>query len=122
MPVCHFVRHKNVEIFEVHFENLDPEKALPAIEEVKRVVAMHPKNSIRALTNVSNSHFDARVNQALREMTAANKPFVRRSAVVGVSGVQQMMLSGIRILTGRDIRGFDDAEAARDWLVVDAED
>ena len=120
MSYCRFLPHRGVEIFEVRFDNLAPDQALVAIDEVKRVVATRPKNSIRAITYVANSHFDPRINKALREMTSANKPFVRKSAVVGVTGLQQTLLSGIRILTGRDIRGFDDENSAKDWLVSDS--
>lgn len=117
MPVTRFVQHQGVEIFEVDFQNLTPEKALEAIAEAKKAIVTRPKGSIRAITFVANSHFDQRVNEALREFTAHNKPYVVKSAVVGVTGLQQMLLSGIRILTGRDIRGFDDEVAARNWLV-----
>jgi len=113
------VLHRGVEIFEVRFDHLGPEQALAAMDEVRRVVATRPLASIRALTFVAGSRFDPRINKALRDLTAANKPYVRKSAVVGVTGLQQTLLSGIRILTGRDIRGFDDEASAREWLIAD---
>ncbi len=119
MPIARFVQYSGKEIFEVNFENLSPSEAIGAMDEAKRAIVTRPHNSILALTFVSGARFDSRVNEALRAFTAHNKPYVKKSAVVGVSGLQQMLLSGVRILTGRDIRGFDNVADARDWLIGD---
>jgi len=117
--VTRFVDHAGHRIFEVHFENLTAEQAIAAMDEAKTVIAACPPASLLALTYVSGARFDPKVSQALRDFTAHNRPFVRRSAVVGLSGIQKALLSGIRIGTGRDIRGFDDPEEARAWLVTE---
>jgi hypothetical protein len=117
LPVCGFVQHKGVRILEMHWEDLEIGPLLAAIEEARQTVSKEPKGSVLALTYVANSRFDSSVSGAIREMAAANKEIVRRSAAVGVTGAQQVVLTGIRILTGRDIRGFDDVEKAKDWLI-----
>lgn len=53
----------------------------------------------------------------MKSYSKANSPFVKKSAVVGATGLRRIILQGVRMFTGRDIRPFDDCESALNWLV-----
>jgi hypothetical protein len=68
--------------------------------------------------NVKDSRFDTRIARALQELPRHNKPFVLASAIVGLSGLQRVILSAVMRATGRTFATFDDVAAAKDWLVA----
>jgi hypothetical protein len=69
------------------------------------------------LTYVRNARFDRKVTQALKEYTHQNKPYVRAAAVVGMSGLMQVILHAIIVFTRRRFATFDSLDEAKDWLV-----
>ncbi|HET7038601.1 MAG TPA: hypothetical protein VFH97_01855 [Gemmatimonadales bacterium] len=82
-----FIEHRGVPILYHDFAGFkDPNGVLEPIALARRIVASQPLNSVRTLVDVRNSHFNAAVSRALQELAAANKPYVRASAVVGCRG------------------------------------
>ena len=57
----------------------------------------------------------------MKEYTAHNKPYVRAAAVVGLSGLQEIVYNVIIKLTGRNIATFSDIAVAKDFLANQAE-
>jgi len=76
-----------------------------------------PPHSVRTLVDVRGSHFDARITRALQDLARDNKPQVLASAVVGVSGLQRVILAAVSRVTRRKFATFDTVDAAKDWLV-----
>lgn len=119
MERTHFIEHRGVRILLLDFSRvMDEEVALATIAHAKSVVAEQPRDSLFTLTNVEGSHFDSRVVTALRDLVEHNRPFVRAGAVVGLSGLMRVVFSTLVHLTGRNIRAFDQLEAAKDYLAT----
>ena len=55
----------------------------------------------------------------VKDMAAANGPYVKRAAVVGVSGLQGLIYSAVQAFSNRKIPNFSSKEEALDWLVED---
>jgi hypothetical protein len=53
----------------------------------------------------------------MQEITAANKDHVYKAAVVGVSGLKQIIVNSVAMFSKRDLKLFDSRDAALDWLV-----
>jgi hypothetical protein len=51
-----------------------------------------------------------------RDFSRAASPHIHKSAVVGATGMAKVALASIRMLTGRDIRQFDNETEATAWL------
>lgn len=114
-----FIEHRGVRILLLDFSRvMDSDTALAAIAQAKRVIALQPHDSLLTLTNVEGSHFDSTVVTALRELVEHNRPYVRAGAVVGLSGLMRVVFSTLIRLTGRNIRAFDDLDAAKDYLAT----
>ncbi len=94
--------------------------ALEAIAEAKASVRDHAPGSLLVLTDVTGSRFDATILAAIRDLMQSNAPYIRASAVVGLSGLQRVVYSSLVRLTRRNVRAFDDEAAALDWLVSQA--
>jgi hypothetical protein len=84
-----------------------------AMEEIQK----HPPKSLLIITNVANTGFDTEVAAIMGEYASHNTPYIKASALVGVSGVQKVVLAAIKALTGRDFYLADTMEEAQEWLV-----
>jgi hypothetical protein len=96
----------------------DPVVAMEAIRRSMAVVAAQPRDSLLVLTDVSDSRYNAAVLQGLKELAAHNAPYVRASAVVGITGLRRIAYQAIVVFSKRTIRTCDTRDEARAWLVT----
>jgi hypothetical protein len=74
--------------------------------------------SVLTLTNISGMHFNSEIKDLFQIFIKGNKPFVKSGAVVGLSGLQQLVYNGLMKITGRDIKSFNSITEAKDWLAM----
>jgi hypothetical protein len=115
-----FIEHKSCQILLIDFEGCHPTETLERIRYARSVIGRQPLASTRTLTVVTNSRFNSEVSAAMKEYTAHNKPYVRAAAVVGLSGLQEIVYNVIIKLTGRNIATFSDIALAKDFLAAQA--
>lgn len=96
-----------------------PEEALHVIEEARQFMRTQ-QPGVLLVTDVTGASFDKRVLDAIRELAAHHKPYVRASAIVGLSPLARIAYGAITRITGRTIRAFDDLEAAKNGLAEQA--
>jgi hypothetical protein len=87
------------------------------INHAKEEIQKHSPKSLLIITNVANTGFDTEVATIMGEYASHNTPYIKASALVGVSGVQKVVLAAIKALTGRDFYLADTMEEAQEWLV-----
>ncbi|NPV93277.1 MAG: hypothetical protein HPY50_21165 [Firmicutes bacterium] len=112
--------HKGKEIICVDLSDLTVEnkaQGIQTLREASKKVAVNPQKSVLIITNVTNLGFDTEVSNAFRKYASDNTPYVKASAIVGLSGLQKVMFSAIKTLTGRDYYLARDIEDAKNWLV-----
>jgi len=117
MKRIEFIQHKGKPILTLNFSGCSPAEVLKVIEEARPIFASQPHNSVLALDVVNDAHFDIEVVEALKNFTVHNKPYVKGVAVVGVTGLQKLLLQSIQTFSKRNIYLFDGVEQAKDWLV-----
>ncbi len=115
-----FIEYKGCQILLIDFEGCQPAETLERIRYARSVIGRQPLASTRTLTMVKNSRFNSQVSEAMKEYTAHNKPFVRAAAVVGLSGLQEIVYNVIIKLTGRNIATFADVASAKEFLASQA--
>jgi hypothetical protein len=54
----------------------------------------------------------------MKEFVIHNKPYVVAAAVVGVTGLKQVILNAVMKLSGRKLTAFNTLAAAKDWLAA----
>jgi hypothetical protein len=118
-----FIEHKGKKILYADYRDLcgaDAREEIAALVKAEmELIAKQPKKSLLTLTDVTNIHVCKEVNELLTQMTAHNKPYVKKAAVLGVTGVKAAFYNIMMALSDRKIKIFDDIEEARDWLVSD---
>jgi hypothetical protein len=111
-----FIEHKGCPILLIDFQGCEPPAFLERIRYARSVIGRQPFGSTRTLTLVTKARFNNQVSEAIKEYTAHNKPYVRAAAVVGLSGLQEIVYNVIIKLTGRNLATFSDIAAAKDFL------
>jgi hypothetical protein len=103
-----FTDYSNFITFDEWKVLLDAERQLMPNEQL---------GSVLALAVFTGSRFSARVFNAIKELAVHNKPYIKASALVGLSSLQQgIFLKGIERTSDRTFGLFDSVEEAKDWL------
>jgi len=74
---------------------------------------------VLTLNDVTGTSFDHESVEALKSKVAANAPYVRRAAVIGISGLQRLIYEGVQAFSRRRIPHFETRQGALDWLIQD---
>lgn len=113
----YWIEHRGARILYHDFTNVqDVDEAVAGIRAAAAPMRASPPGSVLALTNVSGSRFNKRVLDALLELTKGNKPYVKASAIVGLSVLSRAAYLMIGRLTGREIHAVGTVEEAKEWL------
>ena len=88
-------------------------------EEMHRVISKEPPKSVRTLNDVTGTGFDSESVAVLKSKVAANAPYVRRAAVIGITGLQALIYEAVQKFSQRSIPLFSTRQEALDWLVKD---
>ena len=98
------------------FAGCDLAELKATIEAARPIVKQHPLNSILFLSDLSDVQFGPEVVEAFKEFAKHNSPFVKSSAILGLTGVRSVALNSLQIYTGRMFMPFSDIEEAKNWL------
>jgi hypothetical protein len=111
--------HKGKTIFHMDFSNISSVHEINSvINEGINHIRKQPMGSVLTLTNISGMHFNSEIKDLFQIFIKGNKPFVKSGAVVGLSGLQQLVYNGLMKITGRDIKSFNSITEAKDWLAM----
>jgi len=119
MGRTYFIEHKGTKILLVDFSGTKPgEEFYDSIEEAKKIIHSQPEKSVISLFDATDGHFDQEVINALKEFAKSNTPYIKTSALVGVTGLLNIALMTISRFAGRDFKTFKTREKALDWLIT----
>ncbi len=111
------VTHKGVPIVKVDLSHAATvEENIEVLEEARKLIATKPPGSVLLLTDVTKAFFNAKGITALKDWSKSNTPYLRASAVLGISGIYRIIYESVVKLVGREIVCFDTEEEALDWL------
>jgi hypothetical protein len=108
--------HKGKSIVLIDLSNSKPEETIPAVATAQKIISTFPPKTALVLTNVSGAQYNKEVANAIKDLVSKNTPFIRASAVVGVNGIQDILLQTVIMISHRDIKTFRTVDLAKDWL------
>lgn len=117
-----WITHQGKQIFYQDFSNLDIEKSDLVKEELKAVqeiVMAEPENSVRVLANFTDTPIGRDLMDVMQASSSRTKKFVRKTAVLGVTGTKRILANMLMSLTGQKLVIFEDEDRAKDWLAKD---
>ena len=113
--------HRDVRFF--HFDissfGLDDAGIIQEIDDADAIIMEEPLNSVLVLNDVRDSVGSMKVIQHLEVSAERSTPYIKRAAVVGVTGAKRILLEVVNRFSRRPIVAFDDLEKAKDWLVTE---
>ena len=101
----------------IDFSNCEPKEMLLLLDEVKRTVERHDRGSLLTLGDMTGAHIDRAVVTRMKEVLVMDRPFVKRSAWVGVDSVPHVFYENMKSFSKREFPPFNSREEAMDWLV-----
>src|ERR1700739_3977479 len=112
-----FITHHGKKIMVVDFSHLGPKDLLLFLDLVQHTVARHAPGSLLTLADLTGAHIDRDVAMRMKEVLVRDRPFVKRSAWVGVDSVPKAYYENIKSFSQREFPPFKTREEAMDWLV-----
>src|SRR5215510_192616 len=112
-----FIEHMGKRVLFINYADCDIAMLKAVAEEMHRVISKEPPNSVLTLNDVTGTSFDTESVAVLKSKVTANAPYVRRAAVIGITGLQQLIYEGIQKFSERKIPLFATRQEALDYLV-----
>lgn len=119
MERARFIEHKEKKIFVLDFSNCQPAEMPALIDECARQVQSQPDKSVYTITITTGAKYDFDTVDKLKRLTKENEPHVIKSAVVGASGMQQVLLMLVSNFSNRTFEMFDSVEKAKEFFASD---
>jgi hypothetical protein len=115
----HWMTHKGKKVFYADYSHMSPEELKSEVTSVEPILCSMPINSVLSLADVRGTYGTPEAMKILKGITAKTKSHVHKRAVVGVVGVQKVLLKAINQFSGQETVPFDSVDKALDWLVED---
>jgi hypothetical protein len=120
MERTRIIDHKGTAITLLDLSGIPEEARL--LDEIARarafISARAADGSLLTLTHTSGSAYSKAAVAAFRELVTHNRDYVRAGAVVTDQQLHRMVISTLALVTRRNLKAFDDLEAAKDWLTT----
>lgn len=116
-----WIEHKGKKIFYQDFSRLFYNTAAvkAELDDVQKIVGAEPLNSVLVLSDLRDTNIGGDLLPAMNAASTATKDHVRKTAVLGVTGMKRKLADLLTALTGQPLKYFDDIETAKTWLVED---
>jgi hypothetical protein len=114
-----FFDHEGKRILQVDLSKCTAREAEETTRRVPDVVTVEPRGSVLILTNFEGGSFDAAALRAIKETAVFDKPFVKKSALVGTLSLPREFHDEMEKFSRRDFAIFGTREEALRWLVQD---
>jgi hypothetical protein len=113
-----WIEHNGKKIFYQDFSNLffNEQAVIEELNAVQETVMSQPENSVLVLSNFSNTEVTMNLMPILNESSSKTKVYVRKTAVLGVTGVKRTLGDLLSRITGQPLMYFNTEHEAKDWL------
>lgn len=87
------------------------------VSTIGQEMYQQPLHSVLVLVDLTNTGMTSETNHLLSERINDTKKYVRKTAVVGMTGIRGIFLDYFARIAGSETVGFDNVEAAEKWLL-----
>jgi len=117
-----WIDHQGKQIFFQDFSGIDLDKSDIIKDElvhVQQVVTSQPEDSILILADFRGTTISKNLMDLMLASSNKTKKFVRKTAVLGITGTKRMFANALVSATGQALRMFEEESEAKDWLSQD---
>lgn len=114
-----WIEYNGKKIFYQDFSNnFFNEKAVAdELQAVQEIVLHEPANSVLILSNFSNTEITSTLMPIMNEASSKTKNHVRKTAVLGITGIKRTLGDLLSRITGQPLMYFNSDIEAKEWLI-----
>lgn len=115
--------HDGVEFMHLDYSGFraDFEALRAEVQAADAVIVTQRPNSVRVLIDLRDTVASGKVVEMFKGSAPITAPYIRRHALVGLTGFKRFLADKVARVMGRPMRAFDTEEAALDWLASGAD-
>jgi hypothetical protein len=117
-----FIDHHGKRILLVDLSNCSADEVEEIVRRVPDYITVQPRGFVLVLTDFSGAAFDRDALRAMKETAVFDKPFVKKSALIGTEDLPASFYDELKSYSRRDLLIFTAREEALDWLASDSVD
>jgi hypothetical protein len=111
------ITHKGKKVLLLDFTNCTPEEVESVTDEAERIITAQPRDSVLALADFAGAQFSRDAVTRIMEVTALDRPFVKRAAWVHAGSLPKVLYDAIKTFSQREFPRFETREEALEFLV-----
>jgi hypothetical protein len=117
-----FIDHHGRRILLVDLSNCSADEVEEIVHRDPDYISVQPRGSVLVLTDFSGAAFDRDALRAMKETAVFDKPFVKKSALIGTEDLPASFYDELKNYSRRDLLIFTAREEALDRLATDSAD
>jgi hypothetical protein len=111
-----FIDHQGKRILLVDLSNCPVNQLERLVRSVPDYITVQPLASVLVLTDFTGTPFDRDATRAVKETAVFDKPFVKKSALIGIEGLPASFYDELKSFSRREMSIFKTRDDALDWL------
>src|SRR5947208_12758224 len=115
-----FIDHQGKRVLSVDFSNCLARELEKITRLVPDYVTVQPRDSVLVLTDFTGASFDRDALLAMKETAVFDKPFVKKSALIGTEDLPISFYDDLKSFSRRELVTFKTREEGLAWLALDA--
>ena len=116
MDRVRFITHKGANILLLDASQCQAGDIFSLMTRAKAIIASQARGTLLTLTDVTGAQVNDMIKQQVKSFTLHNKPYVKAAAIVGVEGINKVLLDAVEISSKRQFQIFESLDQAKDWL------
>ena len=114
-----FMTYQGKQILLIDVTDCSPDQVETTFRSVPDIVTARPPRSMLILSDFTSASVNEHATQVVKETAVFDKPYVKRSACVGVESLPHDFIEDLNRFALREFRIFKTREKALAWLVKD---
>ena len=119
MDRVRFITHHGKRVLLIDSSNCTLEQGIRNANESLLLVTAEPPKSVLILIDITGAAVSRESVARAKEVTVLNRPYVKRSALVGAESLPSAYYEAIKRFSQREFQQFNTREEALDWLVAE---
>jgi hypothetical protein len=111
------LQHMGKEILVLDYGGLGANQYMDVARQAMALIATKPRGTVLTVTVVTGTRFSVGTADEIKRYATQNRPFVKASAVVGLSALQRIIFAAVRPFLAEHVATFDAVPDALAWLV-----
>lgn len=112
-----WIVHKGTRILLNNYADKNISDLPAAVNANKNAIKNRGRKNLLVLLDLSNVFANREILALFKKTSVELKPYIRKSAVIGIAGVQRYFLNIVNTVSSMNTRAFESKKEALDWLI-----